>query len=393
LNLKSTGLNTYARLVVTSTIFNKKAVERGLFDGVHLTFVKSELEKGEQFGNPDISLTSDIMTYASYEKIIDGFPKKGTMLHKNDVIIGKYMKHNNPNDQYQYMDRSKVYKHDEPAMVFNVIVSRNQEGKPFAKVHLLVVRKPSIGDKFSMRSGQKGVVGNIMEEEDMPHTEEGIYPDIIFNPHSLPSRMTINTPMEMLLSKVCALKGVIADGTIFKKTNMPKLQEELKKFGYEPSGKEKLYNGMNGKAIDYAIFIGPAYYQRLQKFVNETIYAVSHGSTDAITRQPLDGKSSNGGMRVGEMEKDVLIGNGVSRFLSEKFFDHSDGFRVYICRGCGKYADVNHKIGKYKCSKCGDNADIAEVDTSWSSKLFIQEMASMNIGARPALTPYEYESY
>jgi DNA-directed RNA polymerase beta subunit len=376
-----------------SIILNKSAVQRGLFDGVHFTYEKSELEKNEQFGNPDISLTSDIKPYASYEKIYDGFPKKGTIIRKNDIVIGKYSKYTKPEGEFKYADRSKVYRHEEPAVVFNVIVSRNQEGKPFVKVQLMIVRECTVGDKFSMRSGQKGVAGNIMDEEDMPFTESGIVPDVIFNPHSLPSRMTINTLMEILLAKVCALKGVVTDGTMFRKTDMPKVQKELGELGFNPSGKERMYNGMSGKWIDYEIFIGPVYYQRLQKFVNETIYAVSHGSTDAITRQPLEGKSSNGGLRIGEMEKDVLISNGLSRFLSEKFYDHSDGFKVYICRGCGKYATVNHKLKRYRCKQCGDNADIAEVDSSWTAKLFMQEMRSMNIGARPSLTPYEYESY
>lgn len=372
---------------------NKGSIQLGLFDGVHLTFEKSELEKNEQFGNPDISLTSDIKPYASYEKIHNGLPKRGTIIHKNDVVIGKFSKYTKPEGEYKYSDRSKVYRHDEPAFVLNSVISRNQEGKPFAKVQLLVIRDCSIGDKFSQRTGQKGVMGNTMPAEDMPFTASGIVPDIIFNPHSLPSRMTINTIMEVLMSKVCALKGTVTDGTIFKKTNMPKIQEELASYGFNPSGKERMYCGMTGKWIDYEIFIGPIYYQRLQKFVNETIYAVSHGSTDAITRQPLEGKSSNGGLRVGEMEKDILIGNGLSRFLSEKFYDHSDGFNVYICRGCGKYATVNHKLKRYKCKKCNDNADITEVASSWTSKTLFQEAHSMNIGIRPYLTPYEYETY
>jgi DNA-directed RNA polymerase beta subunit len=374
-----------------SLIMNQGAIDRGLFDGGHLTFEMSELEKNEQFGNPNIALTSDIKPNASYEKIYDGFPKVGTVLHKNDVVIGKYSKLTKPEGEYKYSDKSKVYRHEEPAIVFNVITSRNQDGKPFAKVQLMIIRTCSIGDKFSQRTGQKGVLGNTMAEEDMPFTSSGMVPDIIFNPHSLPSRMTLNTLMESVTAKVSALKGTITDGTMFRKTNMPEIQKELAGFGFKPSGKERMYNGMSGKWIDYEIFVGPMYYQRLQKFVNETIYAVSHGSTDAITRQPLEGKSSNGGLRVGEMEKDVLVGNGLSRFLSEKFFDHSDGFKVYICRGCGKYATVNHKLRKYSCKTCRDNADIAEVDSSWTSKTFIQEARSMNIGIRPELTPYEYE--
>lgn len=399
-NIQPNGVNVIMAIAIysgynqeDSIILNKGAIQRGLFDGVHFTFEKSELEKNEHFGNPDISLTADIKPYASYEKIYDGFPKKGTIIRKNDVIIGKYAKYTKPEGDYKYADRSKIYRHEEPATVFNVIVSRNQEGKPFAKVQLMVIRECTVGDKFSMRSGQKGVAGLLMNEEDMPFTEDGIVPDIIFNPHSMPSRMTINTLMEVLLAKTCALKGVTTDGTMFRKTNMPEIQKELKSYGFNSSGKERMYNGMSGKWIDTEIFIGPVYYQRLQKFVSEQIYAVSHGSTDAITRQPLDGKSSNGGLRVGEMEKDVLISNGLSRFLSEKFYDHSDGFKTYICRGCGKYAIVNHRLKRYRCSRCDSNADIAEIDSSWTAKLLTQEMHSMNIGARPTLKPFEYESY
>lgn len=248
-----------------------------------------------------------------------------------------------------------------------------------------------MGDKFSMRSGQKGVVGLVMDEEDMPFTKEGFTPDVIFNPHSIPSRMTINTLMEVTLAKVCSLKGTTTDGTLFRKTNMPLIRKEMEKLGFNSSGKERLYNGMTGKWIDCQIFIGPVYYQRIQKFASKAVYAVSKGSTDAITRQPLEGKSNNGGLRIGEMEKDVLLSSGLSRFLSEKFYDHSDNFKVYICRGCGKYATVNHKLKLHNCKTCGNNSDISEIDSSWTSKLFMQEIHGMNIGARPRLTPYEYE--
>lgn len=376
-----------------SIIMNKASVQRGMFDGVHFTFEQTELEKNEQFGNPDISLTAGIKPYVSYEKLENGFPKKGTIIQKNDALIGKFSKLNKPEGDYLYIDRSKIYKHDEPAVVFNVIVSRNQDGKPFVKVHLMIMRECTIGDKFSMRSGQKGIAGNLMEEEDMPFTSQGIVPDIIFNPHSLPSRMTINTLMEILLAKVCALKGEITDGTMFRKIDMEKIQQELKSLGFNPSGRERMYNGITGKMIDCEIFIGPVYYQRLQKFVKDTIYSISTGSTDAITRQPLEGKSSNGGIRLGEMEKDVIAGNGLSRFLSEKFFDHSDGFAVHICRGCGTNATVNNKLGIYNCKRCKDNADITTVHSSWTSKVFIQELQSMNIGFRQKIKPYEYERY
>jgi DNA-directed RNA polymerase beta subunit len=375
-----------------SLIINQGAVDRGLFDGYHLTFVMVELEKNEQIGNPDIALTDDIKDYASYEKIHDGLPKVGTVIEKNDIVIGKYVKHTKTDGHYKYIDKSKVYRHDENAIVVGTIKSRNQEGKLFAKVHLMVLRECDIGDKFSARTGQKGVLGNTAAEQDMPFTKEGYSPAFIFNPHSLPSRMTINTIIEGIMGKLCAQKVKITDGTMFGSHNLPEAQKELAKYGFKPSGRERLYNGIYGKYIDYEIFIGPMYYRRLQKFVNDTIYAVSHGSTDAITRQPLEGKSSRGGFRIGEMEKDVLMGNGMSRFLSEKFFDHSDGFDTYICRGCGRYAVVNHQQNKYVCTVCKDNADIAEVASKWSSKVFVQEINSMGIGLKFNLEPYTYDS-
>lgn len=374
-----------------SIILNKGAVDRGMFAGIYFTYSKCELEKGEYFGDIDPTQTDDIKPYASYEKLVGGFPPKGTTIRKNDVVIGKYVKYTKAG-QYKFGDRSTIYKGTEDAVVHTIVVSRNQEGKMFAKVQLLVRRDCNIGDKFAMRSGQKGVAGHILDEADMPSTADGIVPDVIFNPFSLPSRMTINTLMEMLSGKVSALRGVSIDSTIFNATNVPEMQEELKALGYSSSGCERMYNGMTGRTINCEIYIGPAFYQRLAKFVNDTIYAASHGATDVITRQPLEGRSSNGGMRIGEMEKDVITGNGLSRFLSEKFFDHSNPFKVYICRGCGNYATVNIALKHYRCKTCGDLADIAEVDTSWTSKLFLQELRAINIGVRPSLVPYTYES-
>lgn len=376
-----------------SLIINQGAVDRGLFSGYHLTVEKIELEKNEQIGNPDITLTDDIKDYASYEKIHEGVPKKYTIIEKNDIIIGKFVKISKPDSNYKYIDRSKVYRHDEPAIVIGSVKGRNQEGKQFVKVHLMIIRSCDIGDKFSARTGQKGVLGNTASEQDLPFTKDGYTPDFIFNPHSSPSRMTINTFIELVVSKICAITGTVANGTMFKKTNVPEIQNELAKYGFKPSGRERLYSGMYGKYIDYEIFIGPMYYRRLQKFVNEQIYAVSHGSTDAITRQPLEGKSSRGGLKIGEMEKDVLLGNGTSRFLSEKFIDHADGFKTYVCRGCGRYAVVNHKQNRYKCNTCKDIADIAEINTKWSSKTFIQEAHSMGIGIKQILEPYTYDAF
>lgn len=377
-----------------SVIINKAAVERGMFDLIHMTFEKSELDKNEIFCTPDVQLTSDIKPYANYGKLYDGFPQRGTTIVKNDVIIGKVIKNSKQDDKNKrYIDRSIVFKHDYKAVVMNVIVSRNQDGKLFAKIQLMIVREVVIGDKFSMRSGQKGVICLMADENEMPFTKQGFSPDVIFNPFSLPSRMTVNTILEVLFAKMCAVKGITTDGTIFKKFNFSKIQDELESHGFNRSGVERLYNGQNGKSIDYEIFIGPAYYQRLQKFANKQFQASSYGSTDAITRQPLQGKASNGGLRIGYMEKDSATSNGLSKFLAEKMYDHSNGFKVYICRNCGQFGIVNLKASKFKCNKCRDMAQIVEIDSSWTSKLFLQEIATMGVGTRLNLEKLKFQNY
>lgn len=372
-----------------SLMVNKSAVERGLLNGVHFTFIKTELDKGEHFGNPDSMHTSEIKPYASYEKIVDGFIKKGTIVYKNDVILGKYFKRNKPENGMKYIDRSIVYKKHEPAEVYDVIVSRNQDGKAFAKVQLLILGDVQMGDKFSQRSGQKGVVGMLFDEESGPHTEDGIVPDIIFNPFSFPSRMTTSTLKEVIIAKVCALIGFTIDVSIFKKLDITYFMEKLGKLGYRTDGCERMYVGRTGKWIDTRIFTGPMYYQRLQKFPDDTIYAVSHGSSDVVSRQPLEGKSSNGGLRIGEMAKDCIEGDGNNRFLAEKMFSHSNYHKRYVCRGCGYPPIVNAKKDIYICKRCGDNADIAWIHSSWVSKLLFQELNGMNIGTQIKLEPRE----
>ena len=243
----------------------------------------------------------------------------------------------------------------------------------------------------SSRAGQKGVCGMLLRDSDMPFTKDGIRPEIIVNPHAIPSRMTIGQLYESQMGNYCAMKGTHSDATIFRHVDIESIAAELEEMGMNKYGYHRLYSGITGEHMDCLIFMGPTYYQRLQKFVNDAVYSIIQGPSDVLTRQPLDGKSSFGGIRVGEMERDVICSHGSSKFMQEKFFDHSDGFTEYICR-CGKSAIVNAHKNMYKCKYCKDNADIAAVPTSWSSKLFIQEMETMNVGIRRHLTPFTYES-
>jgi DNA-directed RNA polymerase II subunit RPB2 len=203
--------------------------------------------------------------------------------------------------------------------------------------------------------------------------------------------MTLGQLYESMNGTWCAKKGTHTDATIFKKVDIESMADELEKLGLNRYGYHRLYSGLTGEHIDCMIFMGPTYYQRLQKFVIDTVYSVSQGPSDSLSRQPLDGKALSGGLKIGEMERDVLCAHGSSKFLQEKFFDHSDGFTEYICR-CGKAAIVNNEKGIYKCKYCKDNADIYGIPTSWSSKLFMQEMETMNVGIRRHPLPFSYET-
>jgi len=514
-----------------SLYLSKASAERGQFKGISFNFVKTELESHEKFGNPDEAHTMELKKHANYAKIEDGHVKPGTMLTKGDVAIGKYFQLPKPSDQYFYRDTSFVFNSDEDAMVETVIRARNEEDNEFCKMKMSSVRPLGIGDKFSSRSGQKGMTGMTISQADMMVTESGITPTLIMNPHGLPSRMTVNQLMEGQAAKVAALLGAIGDGTAFCKTDINAVGDKLVELGYDRHGTERMFNGMTGEWMDVDIFISPCYYQRLQKFAVEDVYSISTGPTCAITRQPLnskiynyinslifwrlkvhikvcasvgfqdfylqqvkvkktgatfsncgntlrafnttlfwkqntwnhretcghsknlkdwairserptvllpisvdnrnhknamvrvqrlqrewgafsnrksvlrysliscesmscntvEGKANKGGLRVGEMEKDVIISQGCGHFIMEKFRDDSDGFDVYVCRNCGKRPVVNEFLGVEICNVCRDDADIIKIATTWASKLFFQELESMCVGVRLGIKPFEYE--
>jgi len=375
-----------------SLVINQGAVDKGLFTTYHFSFEKTELEKNEEFANPNPLETIDIKAYSNYEKLENGKVPIGTRIEYGDIIIGKIVKLSKSEivDNKKYMDRSIVYKFHEPAYVSNIIEGRNEEDNIFCKIVFRSMRKCDIGDKFSSRSGQKGTVGMVYRDSDMPFNKSGMKPDLIFNPHSLPTRMTMSKIFESMASKSCAVLGAHSDGTMFKSFDISDLADDLEKIGYNRNGVERLYNGMTGKYIDCEIFIGPIYYQRLQKFTIDTVYSHKTCPTDVVVRQPLDGKASRGGLRVGEMEANVLAISSV-KFLQEKMVEHSDKYDYYICNNCNHKAIVNEKYNIYKCDYCGDNSDIFKVHGTWSTHLFFQEVNSMGIGVKYFKKPDKYE--
>jgi DNA-directed RNA polymerase II subunit RPB2 len=380
----NTGMN-----VEDGVVINKDAVDLGLFRVYNFKFIIETLERGQQFGMPDPTNTKDIRPNVSYEKLVNGFPKKGTIINYDDVIIAKKNKLSSPDGNFIYSDCSKIYKNKVPGIVNKVFMGIDDDGKTFVKVQLIVVKDTKSGDKFAMRCGQKSIC-SVVNGIDMPYNSNGESPTFIFNPHSLPSRMTINASLELLFSKVCIERNEIGDATIFNKVDIEYLHNELKKYGLREDGTERLYDGRTGRWIDCYIYTGYIFYQRLQKFPDEQVHIVNKCSTDIVTRQPLKGKSSNGGLRLGEMEKDIILSNGMCRTLNEKFTNHSDGCKAHICCNCGNYAIVNEEKKIYKCNVCDELAVIVEIDTTWTSKMFFDYLRSMNIKTELLLEKHSF---
>lgn len=225
-------------------------------------------------------------------------------------------------------------------------------------------------------SGQKGTIGNIIPEQDMPYTKDGLRPDLILNPHAIPSRMTIAQLKETLLAKILVKLGMFGDGTAFGDLSVKTIIDELIKHGYESCGNEIMYNGMTGEQIESSIFIGPTYYQRLKHMTNDKQHSRSIGPMVNLTRQPAEGRSRDGGFRLGEMERDVMIAHGITNFLRERFYESSDGYSVFVCKKCGLICTLN------ECRTCSNELEIEKINIPYSLKLMLQEIQTLNIGTR-----------
>lgn len=240
------------------------------------------------------------------------------------------------------------------------------------------------------RTGNKGIVGATYSRADMPYCEDGLTPDAIVNSHSIPTRMAVNQLLECCLGQVAARLGKHIDATSFREPDILGAIKILEQHGIKYGGTRRMYDGKSGNWIDTLIFIGPTTYQRLQKFVLDEHYAIKSGPSAALTRQPLEGKNSAGGLRLGEMEKDVLCAHGVMRCLHEKFYKDSDGIDLPVCRGCGNRAVVNERKGIYKCKRCGENADIVIISSAWVASLLLSESDAMNVHMALDLAPHMF---
>ncbi|KAJ9162124.1 DNA-directed RNA polymerase subunit beta [Coniochaeta hoffmannii] len=378
-----------------SVIMNQSSIDRGLFRSLFFrAYTDCEKRVGintvESFEKPFRSDTLRLK-HGTYDKLDDdGIVAPGVRVSGEDIIIGKTspiaadsQELGQRTQAHVKRDASTPLRSTESGIVDQVILTTNQDGLRYVKVRVRTTKIPQIGDKFASRHGQKGTIGVTYRQEDMPFTQEGITPDLIINPHAIPSRMTIAHLIECLLSKVATLKGMEGDATPFTDVTVDSVSDLLIEHGYQSRGFEILYHGHTGRKLRSQVFFGPTYYQRLRHMVDDKIHARARGPVQIMTRQPVEGRARDGGLRFGEMERDCMIAHGAASFLKERLFEVSDAFRVHICEICGLMTPIaNLSKQSFECRPCKNKTRIAQVHIPYAAKLLFQELAAMNIAAR-----------
>ena len=372
-----------------AVILNKGSIERGFGRSTYFRINSSEELRYSGGLIDEISIPDkDIKGYKSEKdyRLLedDGIIFLEAQVKEEDVIIGKTSppRFLSGLDEYNLASSTKressvAMQHGEKGVIDFVLLTENEEGNKLIQVRLRKGMIPELGDKFTSRHGQKGVVGLIVPETDMPFSASGLVPDLIFSPHGIPSRMTISHLLELIAGKVGALSGRYVDATCFNAEKEEDLRKELLSLGFRENGVETLYNGITGEQFESKIFIGNMYYLKLKHMVANKMHARARGPIQLLTRQPTEGRAKEGGLRLGEMEKDTFVAHGASLLLKERF--DSDKTIVPVCEKCGIIAIYDEYKNKSYCPICGDATEINNIELSYAFKLLLDELKSLCI--------------
>ncbi len=372
-----------------AVIMNKASIERGLGRSMYMRTYQTEAKRFYGGQKDDIGIPDkDVRGYRReevYEHLDeDGIVNPETEVDSDDVIVGKtsppkFLGGGGEEMKMGLADRretSLTVRHGEEGVIDKVMLSETGDGDKLIKAKMREYRVPELGDKFATRHGQKGVIGMIAPEENMPFTKQGITPDMILSTHAIPSRMTVSQIIELIGGKVGALRGEKVDATSYHGEDKDKLRDQLEELGFESSGKETMYNGVTGEEMDAEIMIGPGYYLKLSHMVGDKVHARSRGPVTLLTKQPTEGRSQEGGLRLGEMEKDVFVGHGASLLLKERFGADTTEIKVDADSGDVGYLDrEENKVIKHS----GESGDFEDVEMPHAMLLLLDELKSLMI--------------